>query len=112
MDLKTIVLDSRSAVVERMEFSRDYNDRQRGDSDATDLDKESWAGAVGTVDLFAEGRTEMRLLDSPDSVQTKIGEAGGRLTNGREDPGNQGCEIETLAAGSGTHSMRRNGEYR
>ena len=71
MDLKTIVLNSRSAVVERMEFSRGYNDGQRGDSDATDLDKESWAGAVGTVDLFAEGRTEMRLLDSPDLILSK-----------------------------------------
>ena len=42
MDLKTIVLDSRPSVAERRKFNLGCNDGQRGESDATDVDKESW----------------------------------------------------------------------
>ena len=103
MDLKTIVLDSKPAVVELLECDLVYNDGLRVESDATEVDKESWAGAVGTVDFSAAGRAEMSLLDIPDPVQIQMGDDGGRLTNGREDPDDQDWEIETLAAGSGTH---------
>ena len=55
MDLKTIVLDSKPAVVELLECDLVYNDGLRVESDATEV--ESWAGAVGTVDF--------RLPDGP-----------------------------------------------
>ena len=54
----------------------------------------------------------MKLLDNPGIVQVQMGDDGDRLMNGREYPGDQGSEIEILAAGSGTHLRRRNAEYR
>ena len=68
--------------------------------------------AGGTTDSLAAGRIGVRHLDNPDLVQAQMGDDGDRLMNGREDPGNQGWEIEPLAAGSGTHLRRRNAEYR
>ena len=73
MDLKTIVLDSKPAVVELLECDLVYNDGLCVESDATEVDKESWAGAVGTVDFSAAGRAEMSLLDIPDPVQIQNG---------------------------------------
>ena len=75
-------------------------------------EKEYWAGAEGTADSLGPGRPGMRFLDNPEIGRIQMGNDGGRLTNGREDPGNQGWDIETLTAGSGTHSRRRNAEYR
>ena len=112
MDLKTIALDSRPAVAERKEYDRGNNDGQRGESADLDAGKEYWAGAVGTADSLAAGRIGVRHSDNPDLVQVQMGDDGDRLTNGREYPGNQGWEIEPLAAGPGTHLRRRNAEYR
>ena len=67
MDLKT------PAVVELLECDLVYNDGLRVESDATEVDKESWAGAVGTVDFSAAGRAEMSLLDIPNPVQIQNG---------------------------------------
>ena len=66
MELKTTTLDSRPA---------------RGD---------------GTVEFFGcrAGRNEV--FDNPYLGRIQMGDDGGRLTTGREDPGNQGWEIETL----------------
>ena len=99
-------------MAERREFKRGTNDGLRGESAGTTTGKESWAGADVTADSLAAGRAGMKLLDNPGIVRTQMGDDGDRLINGREDPGNQGSEIETLAAGSGTHSRRTNAEYR
>ena len=69
----------------------------------TTTEKESWAGAVGTADFVATRRAGMRHFDNRDLVEIPNGDDGDRLINGREDPGNQGWEIRTLVAGSGTH---------
>ena len=82
MELKTTTLDSRPA---------------RGD---------------GAVEFFGCRAGLNEVFDNPYLGRIQMGDDGGRLTNGREDPGNQGWEIETLTAGPGTHSRRRNGKYR
>ena len=68
--------------------------------------------ASGTTDFLGAGLAGMRLLKNPDLVQIQMGDDGAGLINEREDPGNQSSEIGTLAAGSETHSRRRNAEYR
>ena len=78
----------------------------------TTTGKESWAGADVTAHSLAAGRAGMKLLENRSLVRIQNGDDGDSLISGREDPGNQGSEIETLAAGSGTHSRRTNAEYR
>ena len=115
MDLKTIALDSVPAVAELKEFQRGYNDGMRGESAATESGEGYWrvmTRAGGTTDFLGARQAGMRLLNNPDLVQIQMGDDGARLINGREDPGNQSSEIGTLAAGSETHSRRRNTEYR
>ena len=68
--------------------------------------------AGGTTGFWGAGQTGMRLLNNPYLVQIQMGDDGARLINGWEDPGNQSSEIGILAAGSETHSRRRNAEYR
>ena len=77
---------------------------------ATDRGEEYWTGTGGTADFLAVGQAGMRHLDNLNLVLIQMGDDGARLINGREDPANQGWEIETLATGSGTHSRRRNAE--
>ena len=112
MDLKTIAQYSNLVAAELEEFDQGYNDGFRGESADPDAGKEYWVGAVGTADSLAAGWIGVRHLDNPDLVQVQMGDDGDRLMNGREDPGNQGWEIEPLAAGSGTHLRRRDAEYR
>ena len=45
MEMKTIALDSRSAVAELKESRQGYNDELRGKSVATDTDKEYWTAS-------------------------------------------------------------------
>ena len=112
MELKPTALDSRPAVVERKEFNRGYNDELRGESGATDTGKESWAGADATADSLAAVRAGMKLLDNRSLSESKMGDDGDRLINGRESAVNQGWRIVLPAPGPGTHSRRRNVEYR
>ena len=108
MDLKTIAPDSRTAVIERKEFKGGYNDG-RGGPPQTRADRIGRM-PIGRRNFLRAGLNEVSL--QPDRGRIRMGDDGGRLTNKREDPGNQGSEIETFAAGSGTHSKRRNGKYR
>ena len=64
------------------------------------------------MDFLAAGRAGMKLLENRSLSESKMGDDGDRLINGREDPGNRGWKIETLAAGPGTNSRRRNVQYR
>ena len=86
--------------------------RLRGESAAADTGKDYWTDTLGTVDVLATGQAGMKLLENRSLSQSKMGDDGARLINGLEDPGDQGSEIEILAAGSGTHLRRRNVEYR
>ena len=73
MDLKTIALDSRSAVAQLKEFTWGYNDGLRGESADPAASKEYWAGTVWTVDFLATGWAGVRLLDNPDIVRIQNG---------------------------------------
>ena len=68
MNLKTIALDSRSAVAERRKFKR-VPTTVSVESAATDAGEESWTGASGTVDCGATERAGMKLLDNSVIVQ-------------------------------------------
>ena len=62
-ELKTVALDSRSAVAERRGFKRAPT-TVRVESTAADAGEESWTGASGTVDCGAAWRAGMKLLDN------------------------------------------------
>ena len=112
MDLKTIALDARPAVAKRKEFNRGTNDGLREESAATDTGKEYWTGTDATADSLATGRAGMELLENRSLSESKMGDDGDRLINGREAAVNQGWRIVIPAPGPGTHSRRRNAEYR
>ena len=99
-------------MTELKEFNRDYNDERRGESAATDTGKEDSVGSDGTADFFAAEWAGVRLLANPDLVEIRRGDDGDRPINGREAAVNQGWRIVSPASGPGTHSRKRNAEYR
>ena len=111
MEMKTIALDSSPAVAELKEFCRRYNDDLRGESAATDTDKEYWTGSDGTVDFLAASRAEVSLRVNPDLVEIRRSDDGDRPINGREAAVNQGWTTVIPAYGLGTNSRRRDDEY-
>ena len=78
----------------------------------TTTGKESWAGADVTADSLAAARAGMKLLENRSLSESKMGDHGDRLINGREVAVNQGWRIVIPAPGPGTNSRRRNVEYR
>ena len=105
-----------SAAVDRGPVSQSEQQETRGDLTgrfpAPPLEKSLGQGADVTADSLAAARAGMKLLENRSLSESKMGDHGDRLINGREVAVNQGWRIVIPAPGPGTNSRRRNVEYR